>query len=160
QEITGVTASGNQLIVRLSKKMPDFPARTTMPYLCPVPTDLPVSAEGAPAPLPGSGPYYVAEFVPGRSVVLKRNPFYRGSRLHHLDQIVFQVGDDIVAATHKVEAGELDVDLNVPLATLDELGAKYGVNQKQFFSVRSPAVFYVYMNTERPLFRNNPKLRQ
>src|SRR5262249_15585085 len=39
-------------------------------------------------------------------------------------------------------------------------GAKYGVNQKQFFSVRSPAVFYVYMNTERPLFRNNPKLRQ
>ena len=26
--------------------------------------------------------------------------------------------------------------------------------------VRSPAVFYLYMNTSRPLFRDNPKLRQ
>jgi peptide/nickel transport system substrate-binding protein len=34
------------------------------------------------------------------------------------------------------------------------------VNKKQFWSVRSPIVFYVFMNTGRPLFRNNPKLRQ
>jgi peptide/nickel transport system substrate-binding protein len=156
----GVKAVEDDLIIRLTKKVPDFPARTTMPYFCPVQKDLPIAPEGAGAPLPGSGPYYVSEFVRGKRVVLKRNAYYRGARPHHLDQLVFQVGDDPVTNTHKVEAGQVDVDLSAPVATLGELAAKYGVNKAQFFSVRSPAVFYVYMNTERPLFRNNPKLRQ
>jgi ABC-type transport system substrate-binding protein len=160
QEIANVSAAGNRLIIGLTRKVPDFPARTTMPYFCPVPTDLPIDPEGVPAPLPGSGPYYVAEFVRANRVVLRRNPFYGGHRSHHVDQIVFQVGDDPVVTTHKVEDGQLDVDLNVPLPTLAELGRKYGVNKAQFFSVRSPALFEVYMNTEQPLFRNNPKLRQ
>jgi ABC-type transport system substrate-binding protein len=160
QAAPGVKAAGSQLIVRLTKKVPDFPARTTMPYFCPVQKDLPIEPEGAGAPLPGSGPYYIAEFVRGSRVVLKRNPYYRGTRSHHLDQLVFQVGDDPVVNTHKVEAGQVDVDLSVPLPTLAEVAAKYGVNKTQFFSVRSPAVFYLYMNTERSLFKNNPKLRQ
>jgi peptide/nickel transport system substrate-binding protein len=159
QEVVGVEAVGDHLTIRLVRKVPDFPARMTMPYLCPVPTDLPIAPEGVGAPLPGSGPYYVAEFVPGSRVVLKRNPFYRGARPHHLDQLVFQV-DDSLTTTHKVESGERDVDLTVPLSTLPELVARYGVNKTQFYSVRSANVFYVFMNTEQPLFRKNPKLRQ
>jgi ABC-type transport system substrate-binding protein len=159
-EVVSVTAVGDHLAVRLAKKVPDFPARMTMPYFCPVPADLPIAAEGVGAPLPGSGPYYVAEFVRGTRVVLKRNRYYRGARPHHFDQLVFQVGDDSPTTTHKVETGERDVDLTVPLSTLPELGARYGVNKTQFFSVRSANVFYVFMNTERPLFRNNLQLRQ
>jgi peptide/nickel transport system substrate-binding protein len=157
---SGVKAVGDQLIVRLKKKVPDFPARTTMPYFCPVQKDLPTVPEGVGAPLPGSGPYYISEFVRGSRVVLKRNQYYRGTRPHHLDQLVFQVDSDDVGNIRKVASGERDVDLAVPLGTIGDLAAKYGVNKKQFFSVRSPSVFYVYMNTERPLFRNNPKLRQ
>ena len=71
-------AAGNRLLIRLTKRVPDFPARVTMPYLCPVPADLPVAPEGVGAPLPGSGPYFIAEFVADSRVVLKRNPFYRG----------------------------------------------------------------------------------
>src|SRR5207244_5513482 len=41
-----------------------------------------------------------------------------------------------------------------------QITATYGVNKQQFFSVPSPTVFYVVMNTSRPLFKNNPKLRQ
>jgi ABC-type transport system substrate-binding protein len=160
QDVAGVKAVGNKLIVRLAKRVSDFPARMTMPYLCPAPTDLPVAPEGVGAPLPGSGPYFISEFVRGSRVVLKRNRFYRGSRPHHLDQIIFQVGGNPVATTHKVEAGELDVDLIVPGSVLAEVGALYRVNKTQFYSVRSPSVFYVFMNTEQPLFRNNPKLRQ
>ncbi len=160
QDVVGVEAVGDHLIVRLRKRVPDFPARTTMPYLCPVPTDLPIAPEGVRAPLPGSGPYYVAEFARGSRVVLKRNPFYRGLRAHHLDKVAVEVGDETATTTQKVETGERDVDLTVPLSTLRELGAKYGVNKTQFFSVRSANVFYVFMNTERPLFKNNRKLRQ
>src|SRR5207249_6927056 len=132
--VVGAKAVGNHLVIRLMKRAPDFPARMTMPYLCPVPTDLPVAPEGVGAPLPGSGAYYVAEFVRGSRVVLKRNPHYRGARPHHVDQLVFQVDPDQITNTHKVETAERDVDLAVPAATLDELGARYGVNKNQFFS--------------------------
>jgi peptide/nickel transport system substrate-binding protein len=159
QEVVSVKAQGDRLTVRLSKRVPDFPARTTMPYFCPVPTDLDVAPEGAPAPLAGSGPYYVAEFIRGSRVVLKQNPYYRRARAHHVDRIVFLV-DAPTTITRKVEADELDVDLGVALAILAEVGDKYGVNKKQFWSVPSPSMFYVFMNTERPLFRNNPELRR
>ena len=160
REVVGVHAVGARLIVRLRKKLPDFPARLTMPYFCPVPTDLPIAPEGVGAPLPGSGPYYISEFVRGSRVVLKRNPYYGGTRPHHVDQIVFDVGDEQLTINHEVVTGERDVDVNPPISTLGELGAKYGVNEQQFFSVRSANVYYVWMNTERPLFRNNPTLRQ
>jgi ABC-type transport system substrate-binding protein len=162
QDVARVTALGGRLIVHLTKRVPDFPARMTMPYLCPLPTDVPIAPEGVPAPLAGSGPYYVAEFVRGVGgrVVLKPNPFYGGSRPRHLDQIVFRLGGDPVVNTHKVETGDLDVDLTVPLPILADIASKYGVNKSQFFSIRSADMFYLFMNTERPLFKNNPKLRQ
>jgi ABC-type transport system substrate-binding protein len=160
QEVAGVKAVGNRLIVRLTKKVPDFPARMTMPYLCPVPTDLPMDEpEGVGAPLPGSGPYYVAEFVRGKQLVLKRNIFYRGVRPHHVDQMMVQL-DDGDAVTRKVDTDALDVDEVVALSALDELKTKYGVNKARLFSVPSGNIFYVYMNTTRPLFRHNVKLRQ
>jgi peptide/nickel transport system substrate-binding protein len=160
QDVADVRAAGNRLIVRLTKKVPDFPARMTMPYLCPVPTDLPINPEGVGAPLPGSGPYYVAEFVRGSRVVLKPNRFYRGTRPHHLDKLVVRVDVDPIVTSHKVETGDVDVDLYVPPAVIDEIAGKYGVNEGQFFSIRGGDMFYTVMNTERPLFKDNPKLRQ
>ena len=160
KEVAGVRAVGNQLIVRLTKKTPDFPARMTMAYLCPVPADLPITQEGVGAPLPGSGPYYVAEFVRGSRVVLKRNPYYRGSRPHHLDQIVVQIGDPSATIGRKVEAGQLDVAVALPGAVEAGIAEKFGVNKQQFFSIRGVDMFYTLMNTDRPLFKNNPKLRQ
>jgi ABC-type transport system substrate-binding protein len=160
QDVADVRAVGSHLIVRLTKPVPDFPARMTMPYLCPVPTDLPIAPEGVSAPLPGSGPYYVAEFVRGDRVVLKRNRYYRGSRAHHLDQITVQIGDPEATNANKVVAGQVDVILSVPGVVEVEIAEKYGVNKRQFFSVRATDMFYILMNTEGPLFKNNPKLRQ
>jgi ABC-type transport system substrate-binding protein len=160
QEVANVRAAGRRLIVRLTKKVPDFPARTTIPNLCPVPIDLPIAPEGVPAPLPGSGPYYVADFVRNSRVVLKRNPFYRGTRRHHLDGLVVRFGADPFAASHNVETGANDVDLYVPFQVIDGIVAKYGINKSRFFSFPSADMFYTLMNTERPLFKNNARLRQ
>jgi ABC-type oligopeptide transport system substrate-binding subunit len=158
---TGIRAVGNRLIVRLTKRVPDFPARMTMPYFCPVPGDLPVAPEGVQAPLPGSGPYYIAEFVPGNRVVLKRNRFYGGRRTRHVDQIFIQVGEDASTTTRRVDAGEEDVALSTgPREKSAELLARLGTNRRQLYSIPSPTVFYVVMNTSRRLFKNNPKLRQ
>jgi ABC-type transport system substrate-binding protein len=160
QEVASVKAVGTHLIIRLTKRVPDFPARMTMPYLCPVPTDLPIAQEGVAAPLPGSGPYYIAEFVRGDRVVLKRNSNYRGSRPHHLDRIVVRIGEAEEVNARKVEAGQVDVDIATPGAVQAEVIARYGVNKQQYFAVRGADMFYTVMNTEGPLFKNNPKLRQ
>jgi ABC-type transport system substrate-binding protein len=159
QDIAGVRATGNRLIVRLRKKVPDLTARMTMPYLCPVPTDLSIAPEGVTA-LPGSGPYYVSDFVRGKQVVLKRNPFYRGPRPHHVDQLTIQVLADSEVISRQVEAGALDVDNGVPLSRLSELYAKYSINKTRLFAVPSGNIFYLHMNTSRPLFKNNVELRQ
>lgn len=156
----GVKVAGNRLIIRLTRRVPDFPARMTMPYFCPVPADLPIDPEGVAAPLPGSGPYYVAEFVRGSRVVLRRNDYYRGPRAQHLDEIVVKVGDAAATTTRKTEAGEVDVDLLVSSCCVAQIADTYGVNKSRFFAFASPTVFYVVMNTSRPLFKNNPKLRR
>jgi ABC-type transport system substrate-binding protein len=157
---SGVRVAGNRLTIQLTKRVPDFPARMTMLYFCPAPAGLPINPEGVAAPLPGSGPYYFAEFVRGSTVVLKRNPFYHGSRPHHVDQMVVHVSADGPGITRSVEAGEVDVQLQPPISEATWLVAKYGVNQKQLFSFAGPTVFYLVMNTSQPLFKNNPKLRQ
>ena len=54
----------------------------------------------------------------------------------------------------------MDVDINPPNPMLPELAAKYGVNKTQFWSIRSSDMFFLVMNTSRPLFKNNPELRQ
>ncbi|MFL5935315.1 MAG: ABC transporter substrate-binding protein [Gaiellaceae bacterium] len=160
QEVSDVKADGDHLVVQLTKKVPDFPARMTMPYLCPVPPDLPVNPEGVGAPLPGSGPFYVAEFIRNSRVLLKRNPFYGGTRPHHVDQLVIRVDADPTVTSHKVETGDVDVDLYVPPAVVDPLVAKFGVNKGRLSFIRGFDMFYTFMNTQSPLFKNNRKLRQ
>src|SRR5205823_12732933 len=78
----------------------------------------------------------------------------------HLDQLVVRVDVDPVLTSHKVENGDVDVDLYVPPPVIDEIAGKYGVNEGQFFSIRGSDMFYTLMNTESPLFKDNPQLRQ
>src|ERR671923_402284 len=79
------------------------------PSFCAVLRNLPIEPEGIGAPLHTAGPYYFAEYVRGRRIVLRRNRFYRGSRPHHVDRIVVDLqaagtGD----AIQKVIAGRAD----------------------------------------------------
>ena len=43
---------------------------------------------------PGSGPYYVAERIPNRRIVLERNRYYRGGRVANPDRIVWTIEPD------------------------------------------------------------------
>lgn len=159
----GVVARGNTLVVRLTRPAPDFPARTTLPFFCAVPPKLPADPEGARA-FPGAGPYYVAEYRPGERVVIRRNRFYGGTRPHHVDG--FDV--DLRAASptemiQRIDRGEADwghtiagVFFDPALALVD----KYGVNRSRFFVKPGLTLRMFAFNSSRPLFRNNPQLRQ
>ena len=58
-----------------------------MPFFCAVPPGLPADPEGR-AVFAAAGPYVVSEFIRGRRAVLRRNPFYRGGRPHHVDRFI------------------------------------------------------------------------
>jgi ABC-type transport system substrate-binding protein len=152
-EPSGVRVRGNKLIVHLTHAAREFPARTSFYAFCAVPADLPISGEGV-TELPGAGPYYIAAFVTGDKLVLKRNPFYRGSRPHHVDEIDFATAPDNVRA---VEGGAADyAELGSP-ADVANLEPKF---RAQLHSVPGFSVRYVVLNSSQRLFKNNAPLRR
>jgi len=158
---SGIVARGSKLIINLTRPIGDFAARLV--DLCVVPETLAIDAEGVKAPVPGAGPYFIAQYVPGRQVVLERNRFYRGERPHHVDRFVVDLTADAPTILDRVERGELDAGW-VPNAEFasraEEFRRKYGINKTQFFVVPATNLRMFALNTARPLFRNNVKLRQ
>jgi peptide/nickel transport system substrate-binding protein len=155
--LRGVVARGNTLVIRLTKPYGDFLAQTAA--LCPVPKNLPLDPEGVRAPLPGSGPYYVARFVPGRTAVLERNRFYRGARPHRVSRIAFTITADRNALSDMAEREELDWVTDYGTST-DELVKKYGINKGRFLIKPGLSIDMLILNTEAPLFKHNAQLRR
>jgi peptide/nickel transport system substrate-binding protein len=159
---SGIVARGQVLTIRLTKPVGAFTARVGL-AACVLPHTLPADPEGAKAPIPGAGPYYVAEHVPGRHVVLLRNPFYRGSRPHRVDRIDVDLTGDAPTVLERVDSGELDYGW-LPTAEFAARAAgfrrKYGLNGARFFAVPASFLRFFALNTSRPLFRNNAELRQ
>jgi peptide/nickel transport system substrate-binding protein len=157
----GVVARGDTLVVRLKRPVPDFPARTT--FLCVVPPALPAEREGV-GTYPAAGPYYVAEYRPGEKIVLRRNPFYGGKRPQHVDGFTADLRlTSFEEVLDRIEHGKADWGWALASAYFDpqrRLAAKYGVNKSQFF-LKPGFEFRGYaLNTARPLFAHNPRLRQ
>lgn len=158
---SGIVASGNTLTVRLTRPVGDF--LTRLLDLCVVPENTPIDPEGAKAPVPGAGPYYVAEYIAGRRVVLERNRFYFGTRPRHVDRFVIDLTSPRETILDRVERGELDYALVPPQDFADRaevLRRKYGVNRSRFFVMPANNLRMFVLNTQGPLFGNNVKLRQ
>ena len=160
---TGVVARGDTLIVRFTRAAPNFPVLTTLPFFCAVPPTLPDDAEGI-GVFSTAGPYRVTEYRPGERVEIRRNPFYGGSRPHHVDG--FDVDLRVTSLDEpirRIERGEADWTTNLmPVFLNPALGlvAKYGINRSRFFSQPGLALRMFAFNSSRPLFRNNPALRK
>jgi peptide/nickel transport system substrate-binding protein len=160
-QVRGVVARDQTLVIRLKRAVPEFPFRTTS--LCAVPPDLPADREGVGA-FPAAGPYYVSAYRPGEDVVIRRNPYYRGNRPHRVDGFDVDLRatafDEVL---DRVQRGEADWGWALPEAYFDpsrRLAATYGVNRSRFFVAPGTTTFGFVLNTERPLFRDNPRLRQ
>jgi peptide/nickel transport system substrate-binding protein len=159
----GVIARGYRLVIRLVRPLGDFPARTSMPFFCAVPPNLPADPEGRGA-FPGSGPYYVSEYRPGQRVMMRRNRYYRGKRPHHVDGFTADLtGSSPQDVLDRIEDGRADWGIiPPPLYFAPERGLvrKYGINKTQFH-VRPGFTLRAFMlNTSSPLFRGNVVLRK
>jgi peptide/nickel transport system substrate-binding protein len=160
-------ARGDRLVVRLARARGDLLALLTMPWACPVEAGLPLDPSGA-GTVVGSGPYAVADFVPGQRIVLRRNPFYRGTRPARPATVVITLGGTPDADVRAVETGGADLDLDLALPSVEppppqllaDLASRYGVGKAQFFVRPLDETVYLALNTSRPLFRDNAQLRR
>jgi YVTN family beta-propeller protein len=164
--ISGITASGDTLTVRLTAPAPDLPARLANSWFCAVPSDTPIDPKGVRV-IPMAGPYQIASYTPGQGIVLSRNPNYHGNRPHHLERIEVTVGIPNQRAIAQVQTGAADYfDGSVTAAQAATLAAQYGsgspaarAGHQQYFTNPLTQVDFLALNTHRPLFANQ-RLRQ
>jgi ABC-type transport system substrate-binding protein len=160
QTIAGIRVLGPYTLrIRTTRPLPDLPARLTVPFFCPIAVNTPL--EEITNPL-GSGPYYVALYVPNRQIVLERNPFYRGPRRANVDRVVWTIGIGREACRVAVERDELDYCGGPGLLStaFGELEARYGINRKdgQFFFNRDLSTWYFAFNHDRPAFKGSGQI--
>ncbi|HLM34891.1 MAG TPA: ABC transporter substrate-binding protein [Gaiellaceae bacterium] len=155
REVASWSVDGDTLAIRLSRPAPDLPKRLALPYFCAVPPSTPDEVTDAP---PAAGPFYVQRHVDNRSIVLARNPYYGGPRKPHVEKIVYQFGAFAPQIGLQLDRGEADYGV-VPASVFESFAGRVG-SENHLFTVPQPIVGYLALNTQRPLFRDNPQLRR
>lgn len=155
REVKGWSVRGSELTIRLRTPAPDFLQRLALPYFCAVPSWAPNHQDDT---LPSAGPYAIASYEFGRSLVLRRNPYYRGTRPARVSRIVYQFGAFPSQILLQLERGEVDYGVVTPSA-FTSLAQRFH-DRRHLLVVQQPTVAYLALNTERPLFKDNPQLRR
>ena len=104
----------------------------------------------------GTGPFKLAEWVPGDHLTFVRNDGYWQAGLPYLDRVVFRVLSDAGAMENAFRAGQIDVAHTIPNKDAQRLRGE-GL---QVQPAPVPNEYYVViLNTRKPPF-DNLKVRQ
>jgi peptide/nickel transport system substrate-binding protein len=159
KSISGISARGLTLTFHLTKANPTFTSYLGMQWFGAVKPNMPYTSSGVNV-YPSAGPYYIASRDTGKSLVEKRNPYYKGHRPANPDQIVWNMNTDQDQTLLQVKSGQVDVDSSGPPPTsFAQLGGQYGVNKTRFHVGPTSCVLYWALNTSRAPF-NSVKARQ
>ena len=158
--VSGVVAKGSHLTITLTHSAPDLLARLAMPFFCALPANTAHDPNGVNTPA-AAGPYYVANRIPNRSILLKQNPYYKGKRPHNASQISYTIGNSLDATYLRVQQGASDyASGGIPPAAYAEAAQKYGINKGQFWVKPLLSTAYLAFNTSRGVFKDNVTLRK
>jgi len=151
QTISGISAKGQVLTFHLTKPNPTFVSYLSMQWFGAIPPSTPYTSSGLNT-FPSAGPYYIASRTPGRSTVLKRNPYYKGSRPANPDEIVFTPNVDPDQSLLQVKAGQADMDIGtIPPSDAGSLGTP-NVAGSQYKVGPTSCIDYMAMNTAKAPF--------
>jgi peptide/nickel transport system substrate-binding protein len=160
--VWGVTAKGNKLTIQLYKPDGSLLPKLAMPFFCPIEKAPPFYVGGKwvdteiTSPYPSTGPYYMASRDVGTDIVLKRNPYYSGSRPRMASTIVIDMNTSTTEAYDGVSTGTYATDLNGnpdPSQNL-RLSKQFGVNKSRFWVHRALITNYLAMNESRRIFKS------
>ena len=148
----GVVTRGDSVTFHLSEPSQFF--LLDVSSLSPIPPGTP-STEVSTRPVPGTGPYMIESYVPGRQLKLTRNPGFRvwseAARPDgNAEEIVFRVvpdNDDRLVSD--VAQGRADISLLLPTGRTAEVKRRYA---SQLHLVPEQATVYYFLNTKRPPF--------
>jgi ABC-type transport system substrate-binding protein len=133
------------LILNLRRPRPDFNSIVSMPFFQALnPKKTPLDPNGVKV-YPSGGPYYIASRDVGRSVLLKRNKYYKGSRPHNPSQINITVNTNLDTSYLQVKANQRDFDMfGIPPTAHVEAHRRY---PKQYHVKPGIITDYLSMNT-------------
>jgi YVTN family beta-propeller protein len=170
--LKGVEARNGNLVIRLTRPLPDLPTRLSANTFCAVPPNTPLKEPAE--SVPSAGPYYIAWYDPEQGLVLRRNPNYGGERPQRLEEIRIEFGVPLEHGLEEVEAGRADYvplrpgegTLPVSARVLERLNASYGpdseaaqAGHQRLFTQDRPAIDAFVFNTQSGPFAN-PRLRR
>jgi ABC-type oligopeptide transport system substrate-binding subunit len=165
RHISGISAKDNVLTITLTRPNGSLAARLAAPFFCAVPVGTPRVPTGVPT-VPSAGPDYVSSYSTTAGFVLKRNPNYRGPRPRYWNEIVYSIGSSLAGDARVVEQNRADYAPILPGGVASELSRRFGAGSaaakrgaQQFFRAPALAVFYLALNTRRPLFANEAARR-
>ena len=153
--LPGVAADdeAGTLTIRLTRRDPDFLLKLALPHASVLPATAPGRDAGT-HPIPGTGPYVIAQYDPAIGVRLERNPLFRAWNPDaqppgNPDVIEYRFGLEDEAEVTQVENDQADWMFETPpLDRLGELGAEYA---DQVHTNPALAIWFLPMNLhERP----------
>ncbi len=106
---------------------------------------------------PGTGPYVVKSFTPGRESTHVRNRFYWQRGKPYFNEVVITDFADKTALVNALLAGQVDAAVDIPLTAIAQIqaaGSGFTVNQ-----VTAGGWLCIVMQTDKAPF-NDPKVRQ
>ena len=75
----------------------------------------------------GTGPYIFKEWIPGKHVILEKNPHYFKKGLPYIETLEFRIMKDPLTASTALRAGEIDFITRVPMQQVPLLEKSSGV---------------------------------
>jgi oligopeptide transport system substrate-binding protein len=144
-DLTSVTTKGPYtLVINLKAPRPDFASIVSMPFFQAISLKTPIDPNGVKKPASG-GPYYISSRDVGRSLVLSRNKYYKGTRPHNPNSITISVNTNLDTSLLQVRSNQRDYDMfGVPPTAHVELHNKY---PKQYHVSPGLVTDYLTMNT-------------
>jgi oligopeptide transport system substrate-binding protein len=152
--ISGISATGAQLRIVLTRPAPDLLSRLAMPFFCAVPASTPSVLSDT---IPSAGPYYVSSADLNGLTVLKPNPFYTGKRPRHWSEIDVRAFQDGATTESQLVSGTVDWAFDgLPI---NDYGSFAAAHPGQLFVNPSLTTQYFILRSTRPLM-SDPNMRK
>ena len=151
--VTSYKAQGGSFVVHLRRPDETFMVKLTFPFFQATSTKLPLDHEvvtvTAANQIPTVGPYMLTYNDPNTTTQIRRNPYYRGPRPHHLDGVTLYWNQQI--PPHGVSSWD---ERGVAPQEQDALAARFGINQARFWVKPAACTGYIGLNTRYGVFRD------
>jgi len=110
-----------------------------------------------PGNLLSNGAYVLDEWVPGLSIVIRRNEHYWNNAETAIDRVTYHILVQPMAELNRYRAGDLHITSNVPADAFQTVKEQYPDELKL---AQNLGVYYYGYNLTKPPFRDSPELRQ